>query len=56
MPALASPAQTHPAFGHQVHELLEELEGEFEREMHHDNSQSDKFMRKHVKALLVILY
>lgn len=54
MPALAASIQSNLA--RQVHELIEDLEGEVQRELHHDNSQSDIVLRKHLMGLILILF
>ena len=55
MSVLASATQSRHNLGRQVHELIEDLEGEFQRELHHDTSQSDMLLRKHLVGLIVIL-
>jgi hypothetical protein len=47
---------SHPTFGQQAHELIEDLEGEVTRELHHDTSQSDALLQKHAMGLIILLY
>lgn len=56
MQSVSTLPQIHPVRKDPVRELLGDLEHEFIREMHHDTTQSDRLVRKHVMGLVTILF
>ena len=47
----------HTPVKEQIHELVEDLEGEVKRELkQHDSTQSDALLRRHIMGLILILF